>query len=205
MTWPFGHLRTFGYGAILADPPWSYKMYSEKGYEKSPEAHYATMQDKDIAALPVGHLAAPDCMLFLWAVWPKLDTAMAVMKAWGFTYKTGGAWHKRTVHGKTAFGPGYIVRTACEPFIIGTIGQPRITSRSVRNLIDAPTRGHSRKPDDMRRNIEKLLPDAYKCELFARESWPNADTWGLEKEKFDGPADPAPRSPAHDLVHPGEA
>ena len=50
--WPFSTLRMFGYGAILADPPWSYEMYSDKGYGKSPEAHYDTMSDDDIAALP---------------------------------------------------------------------------------------------------------------------------------------------------------
>jgi len=169
MTWQFGHLRMFGYGLILADPPWSYKMYSERGYGKSPEAHYATMDDEALAQLRVGDLASGDAFLVMWAIWPKLPSAISLMRHWGFTYKTGGAWHKRTKHGKTQFGPGYITRSACEPFIIGTIGAPEIGSKSIRNLIDAPVRGHSRKPDDMRRLCEKLAPRAWRCDLFARE------------------------------------
>lgn len=183
-TWPFGNLQMFGYGAILADPPWSYEMYSGKGYGKAPESQYQTMSDTAIKALPVNHLAARDCILFMWAIWPKADVALEVMRAWGFKFKTGGAWHKRTVHGKTAFGPGYIFRTASEPYFVGTIGRPHLGSKSIRNLIDAKTRGHSRKPDDMRRNIEKLTPKAYRCELFAREAWPGNDVWGNETGKF---------------------
>ncbi len=138
MTWPFGHLTPLKYGAILADPPWSYAMRSAKGYAKAPEAHYATMSHEDIKALPVAQLAAGDCLLFMWSTWPHLDQAQAVLKAWGFTYKTGGAWFKKTVTGKSAFGTGYILRSSCEPYLIGTIGRPDIRSRSVRNEIIAP-------------------------------------------------------------------
>lgn len=183
-TWPFGHLQMFKYGAILCDAPWSYRMYSDKGYEKSPEAHYDTMSDEDIAALPVHLLAAGDCMLFMWAIWPKVDVAIEVLKAWGFTFKTGGAWHKRAAKGGTAFGTGYIFRSACEPYIVGTIGNPDIGSKSVRNIIDAKRRDHSRKPDEMRKNVELLTPRAFRCELFAREPWPGNDVWGNESEKF---------------------
>lgn len=80
--WPFGNLQMFGYSAILADPPWAYKMRSDKGYEKSPEAHYDTMDDEALMALPVHQLAQKDCLLIMWAIWPKLPFAIEVMKAW---------------------------------------------------------------------------------------------------------------------------
>lgn len=187
--WPFGDLRMMGYGAILADPPWSYEMRSEKGYEKSPEAHYDTLSDDDIAASPVHLLAGGDCLLVMWAIWPKLDVALRVMSAWGFRYKTGGAWHKRAARGKTAFGTGYILRSACEPFLVGTIGNPPIGSRSVRNIIDAKRRDHSRKPAEMRAMVEALTPSAFRCELFAREPWPGGnDVWGNQTDRFEVPA-----------------
>jgi N6-adenosine-specific RNA methylase IME4 len=173
------------YGAILADPPWSYEMYSDKGYAKSPEAHYGTMPADAIAALPVGHLAGPDCLLFLWSTWPHLPVALSVMQAWGFAYKTGGAWVKRSASGKAAFGTGYILRSATEPFLIGTIGKPKISSRSVRNLIDAPRLEHSRKPPHARAMVEALLPHVFACELFAREAWPGQDVWGNQTTRFD--------------------
>lgn len=184
MTWPFGNLTPLKYGAILVDPPWAYEMRSERGYAKSPEAHYVTMGDNALKALPVDQLAGGDCLMVMWAVWPKLDAAIALMRAWGFEYKTGGSWTKTTASGKRTFGTGYILRSTTEPFLLGTLGSPRVGSRSVRNLIEAERREHSRKPDEMRRMIEKLRPNAFCCELFAREPWPGHDVWGLEASKF---------------------
>lgn len=54
------------YSIIYADPPWRYKVYSKKGLGRSAESHYPTMELEDIRALPVGTLAADDCVLFLW-------------------------------------------------------------------------------------------------------------------------------------------
>ena len=196
MNWPFDTLQPLKYGVILADPPWAYSMRSEKGYEKSPEAHYETMDLDAIKGLPVGDLAAGDCLLFLWSTWPHLLQAADVMRAWGFTYKTGGSWFKKTATGKPAFGTGYIFRSACEPYLVGSIGRPFIRSRSERNAfetddlsdipdrIDAERREHSRKPPEMREIIERLCPHAFGAELFAREPWAGYDTWGNQAELF---------------------
>jgi len=191
MIWPFGDLMPLKYGALLADPPWSYEMRSEAGYEKSPEAHYDTMSDEEIAALPVSYLASGDCLLVMWAVWPKVPAALAVMKAWGFTYKTGGSWTKTTRSGKRAFGTGYILRSSCEPFFIGTIGAPEIGSRAVRNLIESPRRLHSQKPPEMRDMVRKLRPRAHAAELFAVDPWPGCDTWGRPHRGVHALARPA--------------
>lgn len=194
MTWPFDPLTPMKYGGILADPPWAYAMRSEKGYDKSPEAHYATMPLDQIKALPVSHLAGPDCLLFLWSTWPHLVQAQAVMKAWGFTYITGGSWTKRTPLSKAAFGTGYVLRSSTEPYLVGRIGAPQIHSRSERNLIEAAEipdgieslrREHSRKPPEMREMIERLRPRAHCAELFAREPWPGHEVWGNQTERFE--------------------
>lgn len=182
--WPFEPLTPMKYGAMLIDPPWSYKMRSAKGYAKSPEAHYATMSEAAIAALPVGHLASGDCLLWLWSTWPHLEVALRVMKAWGFIYKTGGSWTKLTPTGKRAMGGGYIFRSTTEPYLVGTIGNPVTRSKSVRNLIESVRREHSRKPPEAREMIDRLLPDVFACELFAREPWPGREVWGNEVQKF---------------------
>lgn len=194
--WPFGGLTPLKYSAILADPPWSYRMYSEKGQAKSPEAHYDTMSLPDIARLPVGQLAGPDCYLFLWSTWPHLPQALHVMRQWGFDYVTGGSWTKRTQSWSLAFGTGYVLRSASEPFLVGKIGRPEIASRSQRNVILAPEdlpdtiealrREHSRKPVEMRQLIDQLLPRGYFCELFAREPWAGHDVWGNQTDRFEG-------------------
>lgn len=189
--WPFAPLTPLKYGAILADPPWAYAMRSEKGYEKSPEAHYETMSLADIKALPVDQLAGPSCYLFLWSTWPHLPQALEVMDAWNFTYVTGGSWLKRTKHWKPAFGTGYVLRSATEPYLIGKINRPEIASRSERNSIDAPDlidalkAEHSRKPPEMREMIDRLLPRQWFAELFAREPWQGHDVWGNETSKFE--------------------
>lgn len=189
--WPFAHLRTFGYRLILVDPPWSYEMYSDAGYEKSPEAHYETMSDKDILRLPVGDLAHGDgAVLLLWAVWPKLPLAQECIRQWGFKHITGGSWIKTTKDGtKLRIGPGYTFRTACEPFLVARIGNPQARLTDVANVIIAPGREHSRKPDEMHTMAERMSPHGPRCELFARSPWISSDgvvndVWGNETGKF---------------------
>jgi N6-adenosine-specific RNA methylase IME4 len=182
---PLASLPLFGYDAILADPPWSYEMYSEKGYEKSPEAHYATMSDEDVLNLPVGDLASAQCLLVLWCVWPKLPLAIACVKRWGFKYVTGGSWVKMTKDGSgLRIGTGYTMRSACEPFLIGRTGRPQARVTNIANAILAAPREHSRKPDEMRVIVERMTPKAKRIELFAREPWPGNHVWGNETEKF---------------------
>lgn len=185
--WQFGALEPSSFDLIMADPPWRFETYSALGLEKSPDAHYGTMSAADIKRLPVAELAAGDCLLWLWSTWPLLPLALECVAAWGFTFKTGGAWAKRTRHGKAAFGTGYLMRSASEPFLIATRGAPRV-SRSVRNLIDGEARQHSRKPEAAYAAAEKLMPRAMRVELFSRcerEGW---SVWGDEVGKFAGSA-----------------
>lgn len=192
--WPFGATAPLSYDLLLADPPWAFTLYSDRGAKKSPQAHYACMALEDIKRLPVGALARGDCLLFLWATFPMLPQAFEVIAAWGFRYVTGGAWHKKTVTGKSVFGTGYRLRSACEPFLIALNGNPP-TTNAVRNVLetldaegnglDATIREHSRKPAGQYEFLEALCPDALKRgELFARQKHPGWDAWGNETGKF---------------------
>jgi N6-adenosine-specific RNA methylase IME4 len=181
---PFQSLPERQARVILCDPPWSFKNYSAKGEAKNPNQHYACMEIAEIAALPVAELVDPTgCVLVMWCTWPFLPAGLDLMSKWGFIYKTGGAWIKQGTSGKIAFGPGYIYRAASEFWLVGTIGNPKRQSRSVRNAIIAPNREHSRKPDQMRADIERLWPGPY-IELFAREPAPGWMAWGNETQKF---------------------
>ncbi len=183
--WPFADLAPMAYDLIMADPPWQFELWSSRGEEKSPQAQYRTMDLAVIAALPVADLARRDCLLWLWATFPMLPQALAVLAAWRFRYVTGGVWCKATVHGKRAFGTGYVLRSAAEPFLIGKLGEP-VTTRSVRNVVDAAVREHSRKPDAAYAAAEALMPGAARADLFARQRRPGWDGWGNELGKFDG-------------------
>jgi len=182
--WPFGDLRMFGYGLILLDPAWAFRNWSAKGEAKNPSAHYDVMSLDQLKALPVGHLAAPDCACVMWGIAPMLDVAIDLLRHYGFTFKTMGGWAKQSSTGrKWQFGPGYIFRSALEPYIVGTIGSPPVLVHDVRNLIVAPVREHSRKPDEMHANLERLYPGP-RVELFARQRRAGWDSWGNEADKF---------------------
>lgn len=172
-----------GFSLIMADPPWSFDNFSGRGEAKNPKAHYDCAQLDWIKALPVRILAGRDCLLWLWATNPMLREAFEVLDAWGFEYKTAGHWPKRTKHGKLAFGTGYILRCAGEPFLIGTIGAPK-TTRSVRSIVEGPVREHSRKPDEAFEAAERLMPEVQRIELFSRQVRPGWAAWGNETGKF---------------------
>lgn len=54
------------------------------------KAHYETMKQKDIEELPVERIADKNCILFMWATFPKLQEALATIKAWGLNIKQSG-------------------------------------------------------------------------------------------------------------------
>jgi N6-adenosine-specific RNA methylase IME4 len=166
------------FGTILADPPWSFRTRSAKGLTKSPQAHYECMSMLDLAEMPIADLAAPDCALFMWATFPMLPHALHLMGQWGFRYKSGGAWAKRSPKDKSwAFGTGYIFRGAAEVLLVGTRGTPKWQSRSERNLWVAPIQAHSVKPDCVHEAIERLSLGP-RLELFARRARPGWTVWG---------------------------
>ncbi len=179
----FAALRPYGgFNLIMADPPWDFGNWSPKGRAKSAHAQYACQSGDWIKGLgaPIREiLAADNCLLWLWATNPMLPQAMEVLNAWGFEFATAGHWSKKTVHGKQAFGTGYILRCAGEPFIIGRRGKPK-TTRSTRSVIEGQVRAHSQKPDEAFAAAERLMPDARRIELFGRTNRPGWAAWGSE-------------------------
>lgn len=182
--WPFAQLRPLSYQTIMVDPPWAFKARSQRGVtSRSAGGQYSTMSLEKIKGLPVGDLAGGDCLLWLWATHPMIREAIEVLDAWGFRFLTSGVWVKRTCGGKLAFGTGYRLRCASEPFMLGAMGKPS-TTRAQRTVIEGPLREHSRKPDEAYAAAERLMPRAFRADLFARERRAGWDGWGDELEKF---------------------
>jgi len=63
-------------------------------------------------------------------------------------------------------------------------GKPKIHRHDIPQLIVSPLREHSRKPNKTRERIARLTTGPY-IELFARETVPLWDAWGLEAGLFD--------------------
>lgn len=172
------------YGAILADPPWDFKVRSSKGEGRSASQHYKIMKLADIKAIPVADMAAPDCCLFLWTTDPHLPQALEVMAAWGFTFKTVAFyWAKTNRNGSFFKGMGYWTRANVEQVLLGTRGHPKRLAKNVERLIVAPRREHSRKPDETRERIERLAGGPY-LEYNARSRRPGWTAMGDEVDKF---------------------
>ena len=135
------------------------------------------MQSK---AFRVADWAAPDCALFLWATDPSLPQALEVISAWGFAYKTVAfTWVKTTKDGSGfPIGCGYWTRANPEMCLLATRGRPQRLSRSVRQLLFAPRREHSRKPDEAYTRIEALVSGPY-LEMFARSRRQGWESWGI--------------------------
>jgi N6-adenosine-specific RNA methylase IME4 len=183
------------YEIILADPPWDFEVWNrDTGGGRSPSAHYDTMDLDAICALPVAPtVAAENCALFLWAVWPRIFDARRVIEAWGFSYKTlAWEWLKLNPSGiGLKMGMGYYTRANPEPCLLAVRGRMPVAVRNERNVLIAPAREHSRKPDEQYDKIGRLYPYAQgRLELFARQQWPGWDVWGNEVEstvRFFGP------------------
>ena len=171
------------YGAVLIDPPWSFKTYSEKGKGRSAEQHYGCMTTKELYELEIP--AADNCALFMWTTDPMLPLALDIMQAWNFAYKTVAfTWVKQNRDGSPFTGMGYWTRANPEMCLLGTRGKPRRIHKDVRQLITAPRREHSRKPDEIYERIERLVGGPY-LEMFARQRRPGWSVYGNETDKFE--------------------
>ena len=169
------------YRVIYADPPWTFKTYSDKGKDRSPEKHYKVLSHTDIVRLPVNRIAEDNAVLLMWVIDPLLDKAFEVINAWGFKYKTVGFTWAKTNKTKPGFftGLGYWTRGNPEMCLLATKGRPKRKSKSVNQLIISQRQRHSEKPL-IHKDIEDLVDGPY-IELFARkkprDGW---DYWGNE-------------------------
>jgi hypothetical protein len=136
-------LARSNFGAILADPPWRFATWSDKGRDRAPDnksiegGHarlYETMSIEEIAALPITALAAKDCVLFLWTTWAHLFHSRLIIERWSFEYKTAAfVWTKADAGQLSMFGDdvdpqmgmGRWTRLSSEPCLLATRGKPK--------------------------------------------------------------------------------
>lgn len=196
LTGQFVGLEAGGYGFIEADPAWGWVSFAGKASapHRTQEAPYPVMTLDEMKALPVGDLAAKDCLLNMWVIGSHLDQAIELGRHWGFTFKTDGFVWVKTGKNDPAVRPismGKWVRKQVEYSLIFSKGRPSRLDAGVRQLFEtgddqviyAPKREHSRKPDERYERIERLCKGPY-LELFSRTSRPGWDTWGNESGRF---------------------
>lgn len=177
---------------ILADPPWQ---FTNRTGKVAPEhrrlARYTTLSLDEIAGLPIASVAADPAHLYLWVPNALLAEGMAVMQAWGFTYKSNIVWHKvRKDGGSDGRGVGFYFRNVTELILFGVRGKNARTlapGRTQVNYFATRKREHSRKPDEQYPIIEACSPGPY-LELFARGTRPKWISWGNQADAEYAPS-----------------
>jgi len=173
------------YQIIYADPPWNYENYGKTEASKlcgrNVKRHYQTMTMDEIYDLPIDKIIDDNCVLFIWATFPKLPECLETIKRWGFTYKTlGFNWYKENQDRSLFFGMGYWTRSNTEICLLATKGHPKRISANVFQVIRYPRLNHSEKPPIIRDKIVELLGKLPRIELFARQKTEGWDVWGNE-------------------------
>jgi N6-adenosine-specific RNA methylase IME4 len=185
-----------GYAAaVYLDPPIGFQTYSAKGQGRSPSKHYSCMSVDEVIALgpQISELCAPNCAMFLWWPSPHITKLGSFLSACGFKFSsTAFVWAKLR---PTWVGDSFIsadfpgitglagTRKQCEFAWLGRRGAPKRLARDVGEMVFAPRREHSRKPDEIYGSIERLYRGPY-VELFARTHRPGWIAFGSEVDKF---------------------
>ena len=174
---------------ILADPPWRFQNRTGK---MAPEHHRlnrsGTMSLDEIKMLPVCEATADTAHLYLWVPNALLPDGIAVLRAWGFEYKSNIVWHKiRKDGGSDGRGVGFYFRNVTELVLFGVKGKNARTLAAGRrqvNYLSSRKREHSRKPDELYDIIEACSTGPY-LELFARGTRKRWQAWGNQADQYD--------------------
>lgn len=189
------------YGAILIDPPVSFKMYSEKTNSRTAAAQYSLLSWEGLASLgpSIDAVALPDACLFLWVCSPLIPETLRMAEAWGWEYKTVAFTWVKTNQDRLsmALKLGYWTRANSEQVWLFTRGKPQRRSKGVLQAlhatIDYPAESaavvtypgqHSAKPEEVQNRIQQLVDGPY-LEIFARRYRPGWTTIGNELDGLD--------------------
>ncbi len=174
------------FATILADPPWRFINRTGKvAPEHRRLTRYGTLTLEEICALPVADAAEDRAHCYLWVPNALLPEGLAVLAAWGFSYKSNIVWHKvRKDGGSDGRGVGFYFRNVTELLLFGTRGRDVRTlppGRRQVNLMGTRKREHSRKPDEQYQLIEGCSWGPF-LELFGRGTRTGWTTWGNQAE-----------------------
>lgn len=166
------------YQIIYADPPWRYE-HDQEYFGQDVERHYPTMTIEELCELPIREMRDDNCVLYMWTTAPKLEKAFAVLRAWGFEYKTCLVWDK------VKHNMGFYASIRHEILLIGGSGSAKPDDASAANLTDSvyseERTEHSKKPEYFYSMIERLHNQKEnRIELFSRNSRDGWDVWGNE-------------------------
>ena len=200
------------YNIIYADPAWTFEDKNRNG-NRGAACKYEVMTLEQMKLLSVPKLAAENCALFMWWVPSQAARALAEAWGFSVKTMNAFTWVKMNKHWlkdlkkrirsgelniddideasalqlllqSTKMGLGRHTRGNTESCLIALKGKNQRINGGVRQLIFAPLREHSRKPDEAVTRIEQLYGDLPRIELFSRQTRTGWDCWGNQTDKF---------------------
>ena len=208
--WPVESGDAGKFVAVHADPPYAISGNSKTAPGRNPRKHYQGLSIEQLCTLPLADRVAKSSLLFLWmpTILLAAGAHVPLMSAWGFRpVAFAFCWSKlRKKADPATFTPsdvrvglGHTTRKSVEVCLLGRRGKDGLRRNgNVHEVIFAPVREHSRKPDEVYRRIEQYLgldqlpvnewPPM--LDLFCRESRPGWTPYGDQKTLFD-PMQPA--------------
>jgi N6-adenosine-specific RNA methylase IME4 len=162
------------YHVLVVDPPWPYEKRADDASHRG-RCLYPDISIEKLMALEIP--AEEDSILWLWTTNAFMHEAYHLIEEWGFSPKTILTWVKDRM------GTGDWLRGKTEHCIFAVKGNPVIDLTNQTTVLNAPTRQHSRKPDEFYKMIEELCPGR-KIDYFSREKREGWEQWGSESDKF---------------------
>jgi N6-adenosine-specific RNA methylase IME4 len=164
------------YPSIILDPPWDFGDEGDVDQFGRGRPTYLTMKVEEIAALPIGKLAADNAHMYLWITNRSLPKGFHLLELWGFRYVTALAWVKPT------YGMGNYFRGQHEQVLFGVRGSLPLLRNDVGTVLKADRPGkHSSKPPEFYDLVESCSPGPW-LELFARRQRLGWINWGAEAD-----------------------
>jgi len=162
------------YHTIVLDPPWEIKKIErEYAPDQGVELDYPTMSLEEIEELPIESLSEDGCHLYLWVTQKYLPAGLNLVEKWGFKYQCIMTWVKPS--GFTPFSWMYNT----EHIIYAHKGGQKLLKMGKKLSIEAPTTGHSKKPQAFYDLVNECSPGP-KLEMFARTPREGFVVWGNE-------------------------
>ena len=170
------------YGVYVLDPPWPYgtEYNSETRRVASPYPEKSIEELKEWGIKEITEKAEQDSAIWLWTTHQFLQDAFTLLKEWDYKYKITIVWDKQKL------GMGSWLRCQVEFCLLAVRGDFHkywhLTNE--RDIISAPRREHSRKPDEFYEMVKRLCPQAKIIDIFSREKREGIEQHGNETTKF---------------------
>ena len=178
------------FNIILLDPPWKYQNWTDNAHGAA-ISHYKTMSQSELLSIPVRKWANKDCLMFMWATWPKLNEAIELIEKWFFVYITGIPWIKVVPSsGEIRTGIGFWFQSVSELLLISKFYTTDVNNIRFQKLptdlgllsgehrqFYSKINKHSQKPMEIYDWIEYQFNGPY-LELFATQKRDGWTSWG---------------------------